>query len=137
MDTEVAGRRLRVTLATDSAALAEAVSFCRRAPLVGVDVETTGLDHGDRLRLVQLAVEDRVWVVDCWQAGVGPPGSLLADPEVRKAFHNASFDLRFLAAAGLDVSQVRLFDAMLASQTAARLPRRSILWRPWRECTWG
>ncbi|HCC33960.1 MAG TPA: DNA-directed DNA polymerase [Clostridiales bacterium] len=115
--TTVDVRSVPFELVTDPAALAAAVSACRRAPVVGVDVETTGLDPiSDRLRLLQLATDECVWVVDCWQAGIEPAGDLLADPQVLKVFHNAAFDLRFLMAADLDVSEVRLFDTMLAGQ---------------------
>ncbi|MEW6046923.1 MAG: DNA polymerase [Bacillota bacterium] len=103
-----------VTSAED---LREAVAGARAAGCVGVDTETTGLDpRTDRLRLVQVAVPGRVWVVDAWQVGtLAPLGGLLADAGVRKVFHHAAFDLKFFRAAGLrEVASVA--DTMLASQ---------------------
>src|SRR5205814_1410505 len=85
------------------------------APTVGLDTETTGLDpRSHRVRLVQLATPERVYIVDCFKV----------DPRVlAPAFdggrvligHNLKFDLQFLAAAGLSIPSRRaLFDTMIA-----------------------
>jgi DNA polymerase I len=85
--------------------------------MVAVDTETTGWDaHGDDLLLVQVSAgpEHPVLVLD---AGFVDPRALerlLADTGVLKVFHHGSFDLRFLAVAGLRVQRVA--DTMLAQQ---------------------
>jgi len=107
----------RVSYVTSQGGLQEAVAAAAGSRKVGLDVETTGLDpHSSKLRLVQIAVPGTVWVVDAWQAGnLKPLGDLLADPSVLKVFHHATFDLKFLRAAGL--REVRgLVDTMLAAQ---------------------
>jgi DNA polymerase-1 len=87
------------------------------AGVVAVDTETTGWDPwDDELLLVQVAAgPDRpVLVLDAAHVDVRALGPLLADPTVLKVFHHASFDLRFLARAGLRVRRVA--DTMLAQQ---------------------
>src|SRR5436190_1493769 len=53
------------TVVTEPAALTQLLPQLQAAPRLGVDTETTGLDPlTDRLRLLQLAMADRVIVVD-------------------------------------------------------------------------
>jgi DNA polymerase I len=87
------------------------------APLVGVDTETTGLDPlTDRLRLVQFAVPGGpVVAVDTWQLPVQALEAVFTARHVL-AFHNAKFDLKMLAAAGLSWPTARLFDTQVAAQ---------------------
>ncbi|MCL6595277.1 MAG: bifunctional 3'-5' exonuclease/DNA polymerase [Firmicutes bacterium] len=104
----------------DDAALREAVAALAAQPAVGLDTETTGLSpRRDHLRLVQVGVSDRVWVVDTWRVGdLGPLARLLADGRIRKVGHNLKFDLLFLAGRGVG-GATALFDTMLASQLLA------------------
>ena len=86
------------------------------AAMVGVDTETSGWDPlVDQLRLVQVAARDRpTLVLEAHQVDPAVLGPLLSDPGVLKVFHHGSFDLRFLAAAGVSVRRVA--DTMLAQQ---------------------
>ena len=60
-----------VVLLTTPTAVETALLTLLTAPVVGLDCETTGLDvRRHRLRLVQLATPDGVYVVDCFQADV-------------------------------------------------------------------
>jgi len=68
-------------------------------PQIAWDIETSGLDwETDRIALCQLyAAGLPVAVV---RIGAGLPGhlrDLLCDPQTRKIFHHAMFDLRFMA----------------------------------------
>lgn len=86
-------------------------------PIVAVDTETSGWDpYTDRLQLVQVAAgPDRpVLVLDADRVDPEVLQPLLADESVLKVFHHGLFDLRFLAAAGLEVRRVA--DTMLAQQ---------------------
>jgi DNA polymerase-1 len=101
--------------------------------LVGLDVETTGLDPlVDRVRLVQLAVADETLIIDLWHCGVtqgrrlGEPGAVALHPVVaaleallrqtRAVIHNATFDLAFLYhQLGLGLSALPFEDSMLAA----------------------
>ena len=99
--------------------LAPYLGVIREAKVIAVDTETTGLDpHSDRLRLVQIALDNGlVLVIDCFP--FLPQGlpflSALLSSNVIKVFQNAKFDLQFLLAQGITV-QLPLFDTMLAAQ---------------------
>ncbi len=124
-----------VRLITMAADLADALPALRAAPVVGLDCETTGLDpHADRLRLIQLATADGVYVVDGFRVDPRPLAPLFAgDDGPTIVGHHLKFDLRFLARAGLPAPNGRrLFDTLLASQLlgagtdAGRLDRCSL-----------
>ena len=104
-------------LLTTDAELATALPTLCAAEVLGLDVETTGLDpRADRLRLVQLATQERVFLIDAATVDLAPLASVLAGSAVLVG-HNLSFDLGFLRAAGLPIPDGdRLFDTMLASQ---------------------
>jgi ribonuclease D len=54
------------TVITEAAGLGACVEDASRQPVVGLDTETTGLDpFTSRVRLVQIATPERVWVVEC------------------------------------------------------------------------
>jgi DNA polymerase-1 len=84
--------------------------------MVAVDTETSGWDPWlHRLRLVQVAAPGHpVLVLDAEQVHPQVLAPLLSDRGVLKVFHHGSFDLRFLAVAGVDVRRVA--DTMLAQQ---------------------
>jgi ribonuclease D len=68
------------------------------AESIGWDIETSGLDwRSDSIGTCQLAVGDRVFIVIPY-ANVAPSRlcHLLQNPKVRKVFHHAAFDLRFM-----------------------------------------
>ena len=85
---------------------------------IALDVETTGLDpEGDRVRLVQVAFNGNVTLVDAF--ALPEPASALAQlfeamRGVEVVGHNLQFDLRFLAKLGFVPG--RVFCTMLASQ---------------------
>ena len=86
-------------------------------PVLGLDTEATGLDpFMSRLRLVQLAARDRVYVVDVFRLDARALQPVL-DHAPRLVGHNLKFDYRMLMAAGLrlpaDVGR-RTSDTMLA-----------------------
>src|SRR6185295_5929736 len=94
-------------------------------PVVGIDTETTDLDpYTSRLRLIQLATPDRVYIVDFDHFANGdsrqsdalaPLRRLLASPRPIKIAHNAKFDAKFIKH-NLGVDLGGLFDTLLASQ---------------------
>jgi DNA polymerase I-like protein with 3'-5' exonuclease and polymerase domains len=92
---------------------------------IGLDTETTELDpYLGRLRLVQLASADEVYIVDLnafrdddfsKSEALGPLRQLLAAPRPIKIAHNAKFDAKFIKYNfGIDLGG--LFDTLLASQ---------------------
>jgi DNA polymerase-1 len=80
---------------------------------VGLDTETTGLDpRRDRVRLLQLATDRGLYLVDCFATDPRPLFDLLSEKTV--VAHNAVFDLAFLGALCFEPGAVR--DTMVASQ---------------------
>jgi DNA polymerase I-like protein with 3'-5' exonuclease and polymerase domains len=108
--------------------LRKAIETLSTQPVVGLDTETTELDpYTSRLRLIQLATPDRVYIVDFDHFANGdsrlsdalaPLRRLLAAPRPIKIAHNAKFDAKFIKHKfGVDLGG--LFDTLLASQLVA------------------
>jgi len=105
--------------------LRKAIETIEKQPVVGLDTETTDLDpYTSRLRLIQLATPDRVYIVDFDRFSDGDPRRsdalaplrrLLAAPRPIKIAHNAKFDAKFIKH-NLGVDLGGLFDTLLASQ---------------------
>ena len=101
--------------------LRRAIETLSSQPALGLDTETTDLDPlTSRLRLIQLAAPDKVFIVDldAFRNGdfskseaLAPLRRLLADPRPIKIAHNAKFIKHNL---GVDLGG--LFDTLLASQ---------------------
>src|SRR5687767_5495952 len=105
-----------------------AIETISSQPVVGLDTETTDLDpFTSRLRLIQLATPDRVFIfdIDAFANGgataaakgeaLAPLRRLLEAPRPIKIAHNAKFDAKFIKH-NLDVDLGGLFDTLLASQ---------------------
>src|SRR5262249_45105840 len=90
-----------------------AIAAIQAAGRVGLDIETTGLNHArDRARLLTLATVRGTFIIDLFQ--VDPDSLWPALNAVEVVGHNLGFDLPFLMKLGLVPGQVR--DTMLASQ---------------------
>jgi DNA polymerase-1 len=82
--------------------------------LVAIDVETTGLDpRRDRARLLTLATDRGVFILDCFAVAPSPLWDVLAEKEI--IGHNLSFDLSFLAKLGFTPGG-RIHDTMLMAR---------------------
>jgi DNA polymerase I-like protein with 3'-5' exonuclease and polymerase domains len=102
--------------------LRKAIEILATQPVVGLDTETTDLDpYTSRLRLIQLATADRVYIVDFDHftngnaEALAPLRRLLEAPRPIKIAHNAKFDAKFIKH-NLGVDLGGLFDTLLASQ---------------------
>jgi DNA polymerase-1 len=105
--------------------LNRAIEILSRQPAVGLDTETTDLDpFTSRLRLIQLASPDKVFIVDLdafrngelvHSEALGSLKQLLEAPRPIKIAHNAKFDAKFIKH-NLGVDLGGLFDTLLASQ---------------------
>ena len=105
--------------------LRKAIETLTAQPVVGLDTETTDLDpFTSRLRLIQLATPDCVYIIDFDHFANGdaaksetlePLRRLLAAPRPIKIAHNAKFDAKFIKH-NLGVDLGGLFDTLLASQ---------------------
>jgi DNA polymerase I-like protein with 3'-5' exonuclease and polymerase domains len=106
-------------LVNDGAGLDMVAAALEETSLVGLDLETTGLDvRTDRVRLLSLALDTIdgstfAYLVDCFAVDPSPLWDTLADKEL--VLHNAAFDLAFLARMGFTpAGKVR--DTMLLAQ---------------------
>jgi len=105
--------------------LRNAVETLSNQPVVGLDTETTDLDpFTSRLRLIQLATPDLVYIVDLdafrdgdfsKNVALAPLRRLLEAPRPIKIAHNAKFDAKFIKH-NLGIDLGGLFDTLLASQ---------------------
>ena len=105
--------------------LSAAVQSLSSHVAIGLDTETTDLDpYLARLRLIQLATSDGVYIVDFNHFADGDPKQsdalaplrkLLTSPRPIKIAHNAKFDAKFIKH-NLGVDIIGLFDTLLASQ---------------------
>jgi len=105
--------------------LARAIDILSSQPALGLDTETTDLDpFTSRLRLIQLAALDKVFIVDLNAFGrndlseredLAPLRQLLAAQRPIKIAHNAKFDAKFIKH-NLGVDLGGIFDTLLASQ---------------------
>jgi len=105
--------------------LRRAIETIATQPVVGLDTETTDLDpFTARLRLIQLATPEHVFIVDfdhfangntTQSEALAPLRRLLAAPRPIKIAHNAKFDAKFIKH-NLGVDLGGLFDTLLASQ---------------------
>jgi ATP-dependent Lhr-like helicase len=91
--------RLPVLLVRDDAALADVCARLRCEDALALDVETT---LGSRtLCLVQLATREHIYILDPLElSSLDPLLRLLADPDVVKVIHNASFERQVLRRQG-------------------------------------
>ena len=105
--------------------LRRAIDILSSQPALGLDTETTDLDpFTSRLRLIQLAASDKVFIVDLNAFGrddlsereeLAPLRQLLAAQRPIKIAHNAKFDAKFIKH-NLGVDLGGIFDTLLASQ---------------------
>ena len=116
---------MNYTVIKNADELRRAIETLATQPVVGLDSETTDLDpFTSRLRLIQLATPDRVFIVDFDHFANGdstksdalaPLRRLLEAPRPIKIAHNAKFDAKFIKH-NLGVDLGGLFDTLLASQ---------------------
>src|SRR5207237_892895 len=112
-------------LITTAEELRRAVDDLSSRQAIGLDTETTDLDpYLARLRLIQLATPDGVFIIDLNRFvdtdlkrgdALAPLRHLLSSPRPIKIAHNAKFDAKFIKH-NLSVDLVGLFDTLLASQ---------------------
>src|SRR5437660_4367198 len=112
-------------LITNTEELQRAVTDLSTRPAIGLDTETTDLDpYLARLRLIQLASSDGVFIVDLNRFvetdlkrsdALAPLRQLFSSPRPIKIAHNAKFDAKFIKH-NLGVDIIGLFDTLLASQ---------------------
>jgi DNA polymerase-1 len=110
-------------LVTTAQGLETCLEEVARQQVVGFDTETTGLDpFTSRVRLLQFATPERVWIVDCFAFEALEHPRLRAVLEAErpvKVVHNAKFDARMLDRHASGVRMRGIFDSYLASQVVS------------------
>ena len=96
-----------------------------RATSLGCDTETSGFtSRSGRLYSVQFSDgEFNVLVPISEGVELGRLAGIMSDVNIVKIFHNAKFDLEFLADAGVEVRNI--FDTMIAEKVLTRGARQS------------
>lgn len=107
---------MNVLVARTEDEIREAFERLSVAHVLGCDTETSGFNSRvGRLFSVQFSDGDfNVLVPVSEGVALGPLGDVLGSDETVKIFHNAKFDLEFLANAGHEVRNV--FDTMIAEK---------------------
>src|SRR6185436_7553462 len=112
-------------LVTNPEELRRAVDQLAARQVIGLDTETTDLDpYVSRLRLIQLATPEKVFIIDVDKFGdrdlkkgdeFASLRQLISSARPIKIAHNAKFDAKFIKHnLGVDIGG--LFDTLLASQ---------------------
>jgi len=96
--------------------LESVVDELRLAEMVGIDLETTGLNpRADRVRLISLSTSEGSWLIDCFKVDPHPLLSILSRKKL--VMHNGQFDLGFLSAMGFEIEEGgEVLDTMLISR---------------------
>jgi ribonuclease D len=85
--------------------------------VIAFDLEADSLHHyREKVCLIQIATEKAVFLVDPLAVtDISPLGPLLANPDIRKVFHGADYDIRSLYR-DFSLEVRNLFDTMIACQ---------------------
>ena len=85
--------------------------------VIAFDLEADSLHHyREKVCLIQVATEKAVFLVDPLAVtDISPLGPLLANPDIRKVFHGADYDIRSLYR-DFSLEVRNLFDTMIACQ---------------------
>ena len=96
--------------------LESVVDEVRPAEMVGIDLETTGLNpRTDRVRLISLSTAEGSWLIDCFRVDPHPLFSILSRKKL--VMHNGQFDLGFMSVMGFEIEEgAEVIDTMLISQ---------------------
>ncbi len=108
-----------VTLVRSAADLLACRDALQGEPQVAFDLESNGLFvYSPRICILQLALADRVFVIDALELDLGPLGELLGPGGPLKIVHDVSFDARMLSEADLPLGHVH--DTSLAARLLGR-----------------
>lgn len=117
---------MEILIAREPSQLRDAYDRLIASKALGCDTETSGLDpKTGKLFSIQFSDGDLGLLVPISEGvELGPFADLLTDASVTKIFHNARFDIEFLAAAGFAVENV--FDTMIAEKVLTRGAGQSV-----------
>jgi len=102
---------------TRSEQVAEFATELEKHPVIAVDLEADSMhNYQEKVCLLQFStLEETVLIDPLAGADLAPLKKVLGDPQVRKIFHAADYDIRCLAR-DFDIEIDGLFDTMISSQ---------------------
>jgi DNA polymerase I-like protein with 3'-5' exonuclease and polymerase domains len=101
------------------ARLKDAVALAEASEIVGLDIETTGLNpRKDKIRLVQISDGEKTYVVDAFKVNVRPLFEALATYPQKVIAHGAKFEWGFIYH-GFGIALDNLVDTHLLTRIAA------------------
>ena len=107
---------LPINYITDVDSARKIVSDLQTEQVIGLDIETTGLDPVlDKIRTIQLATTSAAWVIDAYSVPLCELIPILKDGPT-KVIQNAKFDASFLYNAPGGSMPEPMYDTMLADQ---------------------
>ncbi|MCW8860756.1 MAG: ribonuclease D [Deltaproteobacteria bacterium] len=97
--------------------IAEFASELETYPVIAVDLEADSMhNYQEKVCLLQFSTPDTTVLIDPLSgADLAPLKPVLANPDIRKIFHAADYDIRCLAR-DFDIEIKGLFDTMISSQ---------------------
>ncbi len=98
--------------------IADFARHLEKFPVIAVDLEADSMHHyHEQVCLLQFTTAEQTVLIDPLspEADLTPLKPVLADPQVRKLFHAADYDIRCLAR-DFDIQITGLFDTMISSQ---------------------
>ncbi len=81
-----------------------AINVMLKQPHIGLDVETTLADQS--LRLIQIGCSDLTFVIDPLSVDIRPLAQVMANPNILKLIHNASFEKRVLGRHNIQIAPI-------------------------------
>jgi len=113
METKV---EVKYTLVQKDEELKKIIPDLEAAPIIAIDTEGSDLDpYRARLLLLQIAVKDRAFVIDCTKVDISPLKNLLEGERPLKIAQNSKFDYELLKVKA-NIKLGNLFDTMLAER---------------------
>jgi DNA polymerase I-like protein with 3'-5' exonuclease and polymerase domains len=102
----------------DQRAVEEAVFYCRKKGICGLDLETAGLNHWtDKTVLCQIGDFDRQYLIWVDTVDMSPVWDLVTDEKIAKVGLNLKFDLKqMLVHYGLHIHAANVVDVQLIEQ---------------------
>lgn len=87
----------------------------RKSGVLGVDIESAWRDGANVTCLLQIADQERNWLIDpTWTLGLGPLKPVMEDSAIVKVIHDAIFEKRMLLAFGIKIYNI--FDTLVESR---------------------
>jgi len=99
----------------EKATIEQAVEYCSSKSILGVDIETSGLDFlDDKMIMFQIGDDIDQFVLDTRVVDISAFKSILESKTITKILHNAKFDYKFIKRQGITMEKV--WDTMLVQK---------------------